>query len=382
LNNGARAITSDRGKAYQESIDLAWVHETPSPRSHFPREAPWPVWYYDAQDQAVVDDSEGPVFPTWQASPILYDGLLCNENILANKDGLNSGANITYTSDSVVISQLIFAPPGTVESANPSSALFALLLSAKAEKIVEYLGSPISRVYFPIYNNFDETRVPVAIMMAGIRWADYFADLLPSTMKGIHLVLHDSCGGTFTYLVVGRDVFPVGKGDLHDHGYDHMVEHANFLDVKNIADGTKFGLPFNTKYCPMQLSIYPAEQFHNEYNTSSPGIMTMAVALVFVFTVFMFLLYDRLVEHRQQLVMRKAEQTTAVVNQLFPSNVRDRLLENNSETSSNYLAPKRRLKGYLDGGEEDEIDTTPIADLFPHCTVSSGTGREWNLLLD
>ena len=51
-------------------------------------------------------------------------------------------------------------------------------------------------------------------------------------------------------------------------------------------------------------------------------------------------------------------------------NVRERLLEqglNPTKKDGTFMAPNRRLKGYLDG-QDDEIDTTPIADLFPHCT--------------
>jgi hypothetical protein len=35
-----------------------------------------------------------------------------------------------------------------------------------------------------------------------------------------------------------------------------------------------------------------------------------------------------------------------------------------------FLAPNRRLKGFLNGAQEDDDDDAPIADLFPYCTVS------------
>jgi hypothetical protein len=42
----------------------------------------------------------------------------------------------------------------------------------------------------------------------------------------------------------------------------------------------------------------------------------------------------------------------------------------NNDTKDGFMAnPNRRLKGYLDGGQEAEQGAAPIADLFPHCTV-------------
>jgi len=78
------------------------------------------------------------------------------------------------------------------------------------------------------------------------------------------------------------------------------------------------------------------------------------------------------------MVMNRAIQTNAIVSSLFPANVRDRLMKQvtasatSKASSGNFMAPSRRLKGYLAGdGEEssEEDEDSPIADLFPHCTV-------------
>lgn len=79
----------------------------------------------------------------------------------------------------------------------------------------------------------------------------------------------------------------------------------------------------------------------------------------------------RLVERRQALVMKKAEQTNRVVSSLFPKSVHDRLMNTNEDEKSKrgLIAPNRRLKGYLNGDEDEEYGGDPIADLFPYCTV-------------
>jgi class 3 adenylate cyclase len=85
----------------------------------------------------------------------------------------------------------------------------------------------------------------------------------------------------------------------------------------------------------------------------------------------MFCFYDRLVERRQSLVLRKATQSGAIVSSLFPKNVRERLMQDNeADKKRNFMAPNHRLKNFLGGDVETNDDgARAIADLFPHCTV-------------
>jgi class 3 adenylate cyclase len=107
--------------------------------------------------------------------------------------------------------------------------------------------------------------------------------------------------------------------------------------------------------------------------SSVPILMTFAVAMVFIFTILMFLVYNRLVEKRQYLILRKAAHSTAIVSSLFPKQVRDRLLQENDEQTS--LTSGNRLKKFLssdpnnNGQATSSLFGSQIADLFPHCTV-------------
>lgn len=390
---------------------MGFVNEVPEPRPHFASDiAPWPMWYYDSRNEAVVDDTDGPWAPTWQTSPVAYLGVESNENILANKDGLNAGANITFTSNAVSISQLIKSPPGDMFSSTPTTAIIALLKSIKNHHIdqedksanhsdvdytkVYYQGDPISKVYFPIHNHFGENRTTVAIMLAWIHWQAYFRDILPPTLKGVILVLDDSCGGKYTYVVDGAEVTPLGVGDLHDTMFDARAINASFAGVRNVADGTEHGLPLNQDFCPISIAVYPSRTFERIFRTSAPRTMTFVVSFVFTFTAIMFLgmfqivvsilfsnysfyhtpsVYDRLVEKRQKLVMRKAIQTSNIVASLFPENVRDRLIQQADTKADNNAGGKdkfgRRKPFDPSGTDNDSPTAAPIADLFPHCTV-------------
>lgn len=134
----------DGGVAYQERVGLGAFNSIDSPRIHHEKTiATWPIWYYGENNEVKVDDdTEGPWFPTWQASPVVYHGDETNENILANKDGRNSGANITFHSDSVTISRLIMDSPGGMESTNPTTHLISLLLGIQqgSDEEVRYEG--------------------------------------------------------------------------------------------------------------------------------------------------------------------------------------------------------------------------------------------------
>jgi Adenylate and Guanylate cyclase catalytic domain len=111
----------------------------------------------------------------------------------------------------------------------------------------------------------------------------------------------------------------------------------------------------------------------NENLTSTPMYVTVAVVSVLSSTVIMFLVFNRLVEKRQQIILKKATDSTAIVSSLFPKQVRDRLLTSteSSDTSNNRLRfGSNQVKTYLSNDQNNEgMLNNPIADLFPNCTV-------------
>ena len=110
--------------------------------------------------------------------------------------------------------------------------------------------------------------------------------------------------------------------------------------------------------------------------TDYPAYATMAVCLIFLFTGFMFIVYDRMVERRQHVVMRQANKTSAIVSSLFPESVTKRLLAEkpSCHEEKKFLSANKRLQSFLtsDGDEQKVLQTKPIADLFPFTTVLFG----------
>jgi len=379
---------------YQKEINLYdFLNTTNSTFISKAKETPNGIWYYNSTNHKVVEPGPGPYLPVWQTSPIFHNGRRANENLLHLK--LKASPWEAFSSSQLLISEFVTGPPGDMDSDHPVTSVFALLLSVAQRSVIEYRGEPMSIVSLPIFDSFKpNNRKTVGVLVAWINWASYFVSVLPDTVRGIRLVLSDTCGAIYTFEIVGEEVVFLGPGDFHDPAYNHKRHVAEFVRNQTINDGTKNGIPLNQDLCPIRLEVYPSETFYQTYDQNSPVVLTVAVACVFVFTVFTFLFYDRLVERRQTLVLRKAIQSTQIVNTLFPENVRDRLMQTdhnnnsshhrrnkNGSTGGSFTAtPSHRLQGYLNGERDggggtrnrnhhNEDDEAPIADLFPQCTV-------------
>jgi Adenylate and Guanylate cyclase catalytic domain len=330
-----------------------------------------PVHYFDKDGQPMTDIGPGPYLVRWETSPVLQTSRV-NANIFQE---LEAGeiAQKAINRQAAMLSEFVVAPPGPPSSTNPLTAFIAAIRSMREGKQVKYLGDPLAYMIIPVYDTFDqETRKIVAVVKAALQWKLYFANILPSNVNGITVVLHNACSGSFTYEIQDNQTFGVGYGDLHDRQFDRLERSAS-VDLNVVEDGTD-SIIWDQSDCPYSLSIYPSQKYYQDFVTSDPINVTFAVGMVFFYTIILFLFYDRLVESRQRLILAKATKSTAIVSSLFPKNVRDRLLQVDDKPSKGggmfAMAPNQRLKTFLgnDGGEGDD-NAAPIADLFPHCTV-------------
>ena len=147
----------------------------------------------------------------------------------------------------------------------------------------------------------------------------------------------------------------------------------------------------NRDFCPYELTVYPSTLLQEEHITHKPALYTFCVALAFVLISAVAIAYDCKVRRRLKAVLDSAIESRAIVSSLFPANVRDRLFENGEtqpakkettfgesmlDKGKNMTAPaKLRLKTFLhenprnDNSDANVLQSKPIADLFPHCTV-------------
>jgi class 3 adenylate cyclase len=306
----------------------------------------------------IYDEGPGPYYPLWQESPT-FGRDLSNWNVAYYPPYADYVIKSVETGE-IAIGGIDTADPGTIHSDDLTIAYFALMQSMAAGEPVTYDGDPMSTVFVPIFDSFEADRKPTAVIFALMKWATYFESLLPPNSPGVMVVLENTCEGPFTYKVVGDNVEYIGKGNLHNTDFSHWERSVDFDGKKIIEDESSLGIGINQDLCAYKLRVYPSEELYDEYHTNLPIIITCAVALAFLVTAAVFILYNHLVEQRQKLVMHQAVKSTAIVSSLFPEAVRDRLL---------MPSGKNRLKSFLKDGDDDEIDETPIADLFPHTTV-------------
>eukprot|EP00934_Nitzschia_sp_Nitz4_P001249 Nitzschia sp. Nitz4//scaffold18_size181773//118721//129387//NITZ4_001930-RA/size181773-snap-gene-0.281-mRNA-1//-1//CDS//3329540056//1249//frame0 len=234
-------------------------------------------------------------------------------------------------------------------------------------------GWPMSMVVVPVYGEVvpNPTSDMIAATVAStMNWHTFFQNLLPEGVPDIFLVVSNPCDQEFTFLIQGPSVDYLGVGDFHHQGTNDMVVKTTFN-------------PFDTEMdCPYTLSIYPSADFEGEFQTNDPAIFTIAVCVIFLFTISVFLTYDCYVEQRQNKVLNTAERSNAIVTSLFPKQVADQLMKEKSIRASATSKPDRRLSTFQDsilGGTEfvprknmateEKKHSNVIAELFPSATV-------------
>jgi hypothetical protein len=115
------------------------------------------------------------------------------------------------------------------------------------------------------------------------------------------------------------------------------------------------------------------------------GIVLLALFLV----VGIFIAFDAYTERHQNKVLMAAKQADAIVRSLFPAAVADRLYEDARKKQIEkkqdwngplFETPKSRVKNFMrqpdghtansgDSDEANNLESEPIADLFPNTTV-------------
>ena len=243
-------------------------------------------------------------------------------------------------------------------------------------------GNPRSFLLDPIFRESDDQGEVVGFHYLDIEWDVFFQDVLPEGTGDIEVVLSDSCGRVLTYLVQGPHTHLKGEGDLHDTDFDDKVLSSNITEH---GSNTERGQPYSS--CNYVLDIYPTGDLENDYESRDPIIYAIVVATIFVFTTFVFLVYDWAVQRRQWMIIRAARKTQAIVSSLFPKNVQDRIMkdvdeevnrEANKQLTTRGNRTKDQLQNFLKGKDANEEDedaragikrSKPIADLFPEATI-------------
>jgi Adenylate and Guanylate cyclase catalytic domain len=240
------------------------------------------------------------------------------------------------------------------------------------------VSGPFSVWYFPV-------RDPVASEVVGaisflVDWNLFSLRKPPRNGELVEVLVESSCGDQnskiqkYRLQESGGLLWVGGSDSEHDSANSRLTHQTSFEDFDVLRQaGTNSAAVLDN--CSYRFSVYSTAELHGQYLTSQPWLYAGVVIIIFLVTSGVFAVYDSLVRRRQNKIMKSAKQTDDIVTSLFPHNVRGRLFQHDQETSALVGTNLRSDTDYsnkvlghvsrrpLYGG------TSPIADLFPSCTV-------------
>lgn len=252
-------------------------------------------------------------------------------------------------------------------------------------------GGIASSMVIPVFDSWNEERRQVAgVLNVMVYWQRYLDCLLPDVEESqnapLMAVLENTCGQSFTYEIRGTKAMFLGVGDLHDTQYDDLMLQSGFAAVLGfdlLDDETMPG------ECMYNVRIYPTQEMEEGFLTDEPFWFAAIVFSIFVFTAVVFILYDKLVQRRHNVVNNKAVESSAVVSSLFPEAVREQVVgiveKANADPSKEFAMTNGGNKvwsqsptkaagvpstgSYYDRLAAELDNSAPIANLYPDCTV-------------
>ena len=255
---------------------------------------------------------------------------------------------------------------------------------------------PHTLVVAPVFDDLERKGNIVAFTTSHLAFDRYMGNLLPDNVRGIQVIISNTCNQSFSYELIGHkvranisdwacriNVFRVaqpfssldfsqaiylGPGDWHDTAYDDMKAQVRFSILEAEGDTSKLG------YCHYSFVLYPNSEFEDGFKDNLPALMAALAGVVFSCIALAFFMYDRFVKQRNSKVVNAAAESNAMVLSLFPAHIRDQMLTQRRHKSIS--KPIHKLKGFLSSKgstefvSDEDLETKPIADLFLETTVA------------
>mmetsp|Transcript_10346 Transcript_10346/g.22776 ORF Transcript_10346/g.22776 Transcript_10346/m.22776 type:complete len:1195 (-) Transcript_10346:89-3673(-) len=356
-------------------------------------EQPIPASVYFGFDEGATLAPEygGDTFmPIWMTSPPPYIPVLINFDLYALLK-ITIDASISAREPVMAEVQDASAMAGTLLSAEDNDRYHTDVLANNGSQFNPF-DHPHTQIFAPVFEDpNDDNSAVVGVIDFVVTWDKYMAGLLPEGTFGVHCVVKNTCGQSYTYKIEGNKAIFLGKGDLHETKFDSTEVVLPFYDLRRPNETTGIW-----GHCLYSYHMYASQEYEDKYRDKSALGLTMVVASTFFFIIMVFFLYDWFLKRRNSKVLDVAAKTSAIVASLFPTNVRDRLLNaaaNDAKTTptlsdakSDDTRNRMKLKNFLQS--EVEIDSTtnvddqsndhaelhvygskPIADIFPDTTI-------------
>jgi hypothetical protein len=287
------------------------------------------------------------------------------------------------------------------------SDIVATTLTEDKASVVD--DGPTVSLFYPVFQDFQQVKMSAALSII-YPWHHLLEEALPFALPTSNsdrdstyfsLLLESCTGKVEAFNIIGRNV--TYRGSVATITDSFKEESETFAVPGGYTYGSSVPLQVNKDVCNYNVWLVPTEtgrEFlstigsvsNTEEESDKAVLYTALVASVFFLLLSCFLVYDWLMEKRQSVVSNIATKSSAIVENLFPAQVRDRMLqgvkhgqqrddqekpiENGISKNSLPAVPGGApgpvsVKQFLsnDDGMNNNISGQPIADLFPNTTV-------------
>lgn len=294
------------------------------------------IWHWDNGENVPHEPINGETMaPLWQISPAAAPPI--------NQDLLSDERISVLCNAMLEIRGSVMSPAYQIEDLFD----FAFDEVEKHRKV-----EPHAFLLEPVYATYEASSEIVGLLIGLTSYGNLVNHLLPEGVTGITAVIKDSCGLDISFDLNGSHSTFLGYGDLHDPEFNDYERSATLEPYPKLVDGL----------CEHELYLYPSATYRSSFDTNRPFIFTILVAAAFGITLLLMIVYDVTVNRRQEKTMKVALRSNAVVSNLFPQAVRDRIMNDVEEGQDSGNQKKDSVEGGIH-------ETRPIADFYPSVTV-------------
>ncbi|CAB9499607.1 Receptor-type guanylate cyclase gcy [Seminavis robusta] len=348
-----------------EEAQTAGEEELPEPRG-FNRQilGPGPPPESGPPPPIPQPPGSGPYAPFWHMPPILPMQFLLNRDLFSRRVVADSIVSVLETQHAALGRAVGVRDPSniTLEELLPIRITNDYIQRGQYRHELQFFaGDATTSLIYPGAN-----RTVAGFLLSPLMWRLNFEKIVPENVGGFIAVIKSKQSEPFSYLIEGPKATHLGIQDSHASNYDDMFVFQDMEETLQVLHS-----PRNQAFDAVEvdfgeyvLYIYPTEELESQYITNKPAVYASNVASVFLFTILVLVVFDWLVTRRQQVVLKKAVESRALISTLYPEQVRDRLFEDDPKGN----AERRKWKDPGEAGFQEE-STKAIATLYESATI-------------
>ncbi|CAB9521796.1 Receptor-type guanylate cyclase gcy [Seminavis robusta] len=311
----------------------------------------------------------GPYAPFWHMSPIIPLEFLLNRDLFSRRVVADSIVSVLETQHAALGRAVGVRDPSniTLQELLPIRITNDYIQRGQYRHDLQFFsGDATTTLTYPVFDSFGANRTVAGFLLSPLMWRLNFEKIVPESLGGFIAVIKSKQSEPISYLIEGPKATYLGIQDYHASNYDDMFVFQNMEETLQVLHS-----PRNQAFDAVQvdfgeyvLYIYPTEELESQYITNKPAVYASIMASVFLFTILVLAVFDCLVARRQQVVMKKAVESRALIATLYPEQVRERMFED--EPKGN--AERRKWKNPGEAGMHEE-GTKAIATLYESATI-------------